>query len=80
MFVSDRDVLDYISNNAGGLGAIQVLDESRHLDEGLAAGIFGAPVPARIRVWLAGWAGDDEVYSFWEGVQGGWVDAVGIEG
>jgi hypothetical protein len=79
MFVSARDVLDYISD-AGGLGAVQVLDESRYLHEGLAAGVVGAPMSARIRVRLAGWANNDEIYSIWEGVQGDGVDAVGIEG
>jgi hypothetical protein len=67
VFVGARNVFDNVSD-AGWLCAIQVLDESRYLDEGLAAGVFGASVPARIRVWLARWAGDDEVYSFWEGV------------
>ncbi len=52
MFVSARDVLDYISD-AGGLGAVQVLDESRYLHEGLDAGVVGAPMSIRIRVNLA---------------------------
>ncbi len=79
MFVSARDVLDYISD-AGGLGAVQVLDESRYLHEGLDAGVVGTPMSIRIRVRLAGWANNDEVYSILEGVQGDGVDAVGIEG
>ncbi len=67
MFVGARTVFDNVSD-AGSLCVIQVLDESRDLGEGLASGVFGASVPARIRVWLTGWAGDDEVYPFWEGV------------
>ena len=65
VFVSARDVLNYMSD-AGRLCGVHVLDESHHLNEGLAAGVFDALVHARIRVWLVGWAGDDEVYAFWE--------------
>ncbi len=79
VLVSTWDVLDYISN-AGRLGAIHVLDELRHLDEGLAAGVFDPLVPARILIRLTGRTGDNEVYPIGEGVQGDRVDAVGIEG
>ncbi len=79
MFVSAWNVLDFISD-AGRLGTIQVLDESRHLDEGLAAEVFDPLVPSCIRVRPTGRASDNEVYPVGEGVQGGRVDAVSIEG
>ena len=79
VFVYAWDVLEYIPDSVG-LSSIQVLDESRNLDECLAAGVFDPLVPARIRIRLTWRTGDNEIYPIGEGVQGGRVDAVSIKG
>ena len=79
MLVGAWDIFNNVSHPVG-LGLVQVLDESRDLDEGFAAGVIGPLVLARIRVWLARGPGYNDVYAFREGLQGGWADAFSVEG
>ncbi len=57
-----------------------MLDESDDLDEGPAAGVLGPFVFARIRVRMSRGSSYDDVYAVGEGLEGGWANAVGVEG
>ena len=57
-----------------------MLDEACDLGEGFTAGVCDSLVLSCIRVWLAGRACNDYVDAVGEGLEGGWGDAVRVEG